>query len=51
MTSFGYVECDLDKWDWLELLMVDENWDSIQSLAEYDSNWLMVEYIDLAYKI
>ena len=49
LTSFGYVECDLDKGDWLELVMVDENGNSIQSLTEYDSNWRMVEYIDLAY--
>lgn len=51
LTSFGYVECDLDKWDWLELVMVDQNWNNIQSLVEYDSNWWMVEYIDLAYNI
>ena len=49
LTAFGYVECDLDKWDWLELVMVDENGNNIQSLTEYDSNWWMVEYIDLAY--
>lgn len=49
LTAFGYVECDLDKWDWLELIMVDENGNDIQSLTEYDSNWWMVEYIDLAY--
>ena len=49
LTSFGYVECDLDKWDWLELVMLDENGNDIQSLVEYDSNWWMVEYIDLAY--
>lgn len=51
ITSFWYVECDLDKWDWLELKMEDQWWNDIQSLAAYDSNWLMVEYIDLAYKI
>lgn len=51
ITSFWYVECDLDKWDWLELKLVDQGWNDIQSLAAYDSNWRMVEYIDLAYNI
>lgn len=51
MTSFGYVECDLDKWDWLELKIEDQNGDDIKQYMAYDSNWWMVEYIDLAYNI
>lgn len=51
ITSFWYVECDLDKWDWLELKLEDQWWNDIQSLTTYDSNWWMVEYIDLAYNI
>ena len=51
MTSFGYVECDLDKWDWLELKMEDQNGDDITQYMVYNSNWRMVEYIDLAYNI
>jgi hypothetical protein len=51
LTSFGYVECDLDKWDWLELVMEDQNGNDITSYTVYDSNWRMVEYIDLAYNI
>lgn len=51
VTSFWYIECDLDKWDWLELIMVDQWWNDIQSATETQSNWWMVEYIDLAYKI
>ena len=52
LTSYGYVECDLSKWDWLELLMLDENDNPISSsyLQTY-SNWRHVEYIDLAYNI
>ena len=51
MTAFGYVECDLDAWDWLELKIEDQNGNDITSATAYDSNWRMVEYIDLAYKI
>lgn len=51
MTSFGYVECDLDTWDWLELKVEDQSWNNIISQTAYDSNWWMVEYIDLAYNI
>ena len=51
LTSFGYVECDLDKWEWLELKIEDQNGNSIVSATAYDSNWWMVEYIDLAYNI
>lgn len=49
MTSFGYVECDLDKWEWLELKLEDQNGSDITQYTTYDSNWRMVEYIDLAY--
>ena len=51
MTSFGYVECDLDVWDWLELKLEDQSGNDIQSEMATDSNWWMVEYIDLAYNI
>ena len=49
ITSFGYVECDLYKWEWLELKLEDQNGNDIQSETMSDSNWRMVEYIDLAY--
>lgn len=51
MTSFGYVECDLDVWDWLELKIEDQNDNDISSYIGHNANWLMVEYIDLAYNI
>ena len=51
LTSFGYVECDLNKWDWLELKIEDQNDSDIIQYTAYNSNWLMVEYIDLAYNI
>ena len=51
ITSFGYVECDLNKWDWLELKIEDQNDSDITQYIGYNSNWLMVEYIDLAYNI
>lgn len=50
VTAFGYVECDLEKWDWLELLMLDQNDNHIDSsYTQLNSNWRHVEYIDLAY--
>jgi hypothetical protein len=51
LTAFGYVECDLNKWDWLEFKAEDQNGNDITSAMETDSNWIMVEYIDLAYNI
>jgi len=51
LTSFGYVECDLQKWDRLELRLEDQNWNDITSETAVDSNWRLVEYIDLAYNI
>ena len=51
MTSFWYVECDLQKGDRLELKIEDQNGNNIISETAYDSNWRMVEYIDLAYNI
>lgn len=51
MTAFGYVECDLQKWDWLEFRAEDQDWNDITSEMANISNWLMVEYIDLAYNI
>jgi hypothetical protein len=51
MTAFGYIECDLDKWDWLELKVEDQSWNDITSEMANNSNRRMVEYIDLAYNI
>jgi len=51
ITSFGYVECDLDVWDWLELILEDQNGSDITSEVASNSNWWMVEYKDLAYNI
>ena len=51
LTSFGYVECDLQKGDRLELKLEDQNGDDITSAAASNSNWRLVEYIDLAYNI
>ena len=52
ITTYWYVECDLSKWDWLELKMEDQNGNHIDSstwrLGQF-ANWRMVEYIDLAY--
>ena len=48
LTAFWYREVNLYKWDWLELKVEDNN-GSIISETAYDSNWWMVEYIDLAY--
>ena len=51
ITAYGYVECDLNKWDWLELKITDQNDNDIPltELYGYDSCWWQVEYIDLAY--
>ena len=50
LTSFGYVECDLKKWDWLEWKMLDQNNDPIPlSKLQPISNRWMVEYKDLSY--
>lgn len=51
ITSFWYIECDLDKWDWLELKIEDQSGNDITQYMAYDSNWRMIEYIDLAYNI
>lgn len=52
MTSFGYVECDLAKGDWCELIIEDQNQDPISSTyIQPNSNWFSVEYKDLAYKL
>lgn len=51
LTPLGYVECDLQKWDRLELRLEDQNWDDITSQTAADSNWRLVEYLDLAYNI
>lgn len=52
VTAYGYVECDLSKWDILDLRMLDQNDDPIDSSTwklQTLSNWWCVEYIDLAY--
>ena len=49
VTSFGYRECNIEAWDWLELKVEDQNGNSIISEAANNSNWWMVEYVDLAY--
>ncbi len=50
ITSFGYVECDLKKWDWLELKILDQNGNDIPlTELQANSNWWNVEYIDLIY--
>lgn len=52
--AYGYVECDLSKWDWLELRMEDQNWSPISSSSwqlQTNSNWRSVEYLDLAYNL
>jgi hypothetical protein len=51
LTAFGYVECDLQKWSWLELKIEDQNWDDITSEIAQNSNWRIVEYKDLPYKL
>lgn len=52
MTAFGYVECDLNEWDWLELKIQDQ-WGNDIDLSELQqsSNRWSVEYIDLAYNV
>ena len=49
LTAFGYRECNLEAWDWLELKVESSSWTSIISQIAPNSNWWMVEYIDLAY--
>ena len=50
MTSFGYVECDLHKWDWLEFKLLDQGQNDIplSQLQQFSNRW-MVEYKDLIY--
>jgi hypothetical protein len=50
LTSYWYVECDLKKDDWLELVILDQDdyWIP-SSYLQAHSNWRSVEYIDLAY--
>lgn len=50
--AYGYVECDLSKGDVLELMMLDQSDNHIDSASwklQTYSNWRCVEYIDLAY--
>lgn len=51
LTAFWYLECDLEKWDWLELKIEDQNGTDITSEVANNSNWWIVEYKDLAYNI
>lgn len=52
VTAYWFVECDLSKWDILDLRMLDQNDNHISSSTwklQTLSNWWCVEYIDLAY--
>jgi len=51
LTAFWYIECDLEKWDWLELKVEDQWGNDITSAMDSNSNWWIVEYKDLAYNI
>ena len=51
VTAFGYVECDLEKGSWLELKIEDQNGNDITSEIASNSNWRIVEYKDLPYKL
>lgn len=47
MTAFGYIEVDIKKWDWLELIMEDQNGNRINSstYTQQLSNWRCIEYL------
>ena len=47
MTAFGYIEADINKWDWLELVMEDQNGTRLDSTTHLQnfSNWWCVEYL------
>jgi len=47
MTAFGYIEADINKWDWLELVMEDQNWTRLNSTTylQQFSNWWCIEYL------
>ena len=52
VTAQWNIECDLHKWDWLELLILDQDGNHISSTSwklQTYSNWRSVEYIDLIY--
>lgn len=50
MTPMWYIECDLNKWDWLEFKILDQDWNDIPlSELQANSNWWTVEYLDLIY--
>lgn len=52
MTSFGTVDCDLEKWDILELHLVDQEDNDIPlSQRQPDSNRWTIEYLDLPYNV
>lgn len=51
ITSFGYIDADLEKWDWLRFMAEDQTLlqiDSTKYMQPY-SNWWCVEYLDLPY--
>lgn len=52
ITSFWTTECDLEKWDILELHVVDQDDNDIPlSLRQPNSNRWTIEYLDLPYNI
>lgn len=52
LTAYWYVEVDMEKWDWVEFCMVDQNNNHIDSTnyTQNDSEWRSIEYLDLPYK-
>lgn len=50
-TAFGYLECDLQKWDRLELKIESQSGVDITSEIAPNSNRWIVEYKDLPYNI
>lgn len=52
ITSYGTVDCDLEKGDILELHVVDQDGNDISSsLRQPDSNRWTIEYLDLPYNV
>lgn len=52
LTSFGYIELNLQKGDRLWLHVVDQDWQDIDSSQrQQDSNRWQIEYLDLPYNL
>ena len=51
ITAFWYIEADLNKWDYLQLVLEKQWWEAINTTQymQPNSNWWCVEYIDLPY--